>query len=209
MGGSFTTYNGTPSNNIIRLNQDGSIDNTFNIGTGFNSSVLSIIEDSNNKYVVGSSFRSYNGTPTNGIIRLNQDGSIDNTFNIGTGINIYTSTIYSIIEDSNNKYVVGGKFSSYNGTPSNGIIRLNQDGSVDNIFNIRGGFNKGAQTIIEDSNNKYIVGGNFTTYDGTTSNRIIRLNNKYYLMNLPNDFIRNVNTFLKIIIILILMVVEQ
>ena len=35
VGGEFTLYNGTSINRIVRLNSDGSIDNTFNIGTGF------------------------------------------------------------------------------------------------------------------------------------------------------------------------------
>jgi hypothetical protein len=34
VGGLFTSYNGTTSNRIIRLNSDGSVDSSFNIGTG-------------------------------------------------------------------------------------------------------------------------------------------------------------------------------
>ncbi len=174
VGGNFTSYNGNTSNRIIRLNQDGSIDNTFNIGTGFNSSVHSIIQDSNGKYLVGGNFTSYNGNTSNRIIRLNQDGSIDNTFNIGIGFN---SSVYSIIQDSNGKYLVGGNFTSYNENLRNKIIRLNQDGSIDNTFNIGSGFYKWyVYSIIEDSNGKYVIGGNFSEYNGNSANNIIRLN---------------------------------
>jgi hypothetical protein len=42
VGGDFTSYNGTSVNRVIRLNTDGSVDNTFSIGTGFNNYISDI-----------------------------------------------------------------------------------------------------------------------------------------------------------------------
>src|SRR5690606_15199112 len=126
IGGDLIIYNGTSFNGLIRLNQDGSIDNTFNFSGG---SIRSIIQDSSGKYVIGGNFTTYNGITSNRIIRLNQDGSIDNTFNIDV---VFDTVIFTIIQDGSGKYVIGGQF----GTPSNGLVRLNQNGSVDNSFNI-------------------------------------------------------------------------
>ena len=177
VGGSFTTYNGTTSNYIIRLNSDGSIDNSFVIGTGFDYWVYSIFVQSDGKILVGGSFTNYNGTSANRIIRLNSDGSIDGSFVYGTG---FGSTINIRVQEiaiqSDGKILVGGYFSQYKGVSSSFIIRLNTDGSKDTSFVIGSGFNNSVDTIVIQSDGKIVVGGRFTSYNGTTANYIIRLN---------------------------------
>ena len=173
VGGIFTSYSGVTSNYIIRLNTGGTIDNTFNIGGGFNNSVASIILQPDNKILVGGIFTSYSGVTSNYIIRLNSNGTIDNTFNIGTGFDSY---VQSIILQPDNKILVGGNFTSYNGVARNNIIRLNSDGSIDNTFNIGTGFNNFVWPMISQTDGKILVGGNFTSYNGVTRNRIVRLN---------------------------------
>jgi len=173
IGGQFTNYNGNVKNRIIRLNTDGSVDNSFNIGSGFNTSVWKLIETSDNKYLIGGQFTDYNGNVKYRIVRLNTDGSVDNSFNIGSG---FDGTVLSIIETSDNKYLIGGQFTDYNGNAKNRIVRLNTDGSVDNSFNIGSGFDSFVWELIETSDNKYLIGGQFTNYNGNAKNRIIRLN---------------------------------
>ena len=48
-------------------------------------------------------------------------------------------------------------------------------GKIDNTFDIGTGFNSSVRSIIQDANGKYLVGGGFTTYQGSTANRIIRV----------------------------------
>jgi hypothetical protein len=76
----FTTYSGISANRVIKLNIDGTIDNTFNSGTGFNNNVSYGYVIWNNKLLFNGSFTSYNGIPSNGTIILNSDGSIHQTF---------------------------------------------------------------------------------------------------------------------------------
>lgn len=99
IGGVFSNYNGTTANKIAKINSDASIDTSFNSGTGFeylplsdnnltytlqaNAFVRTIKYDPAGKIYVGGYFGKYNGTPKNCIVRLNMDGSIDNTFNDG------------------------------------------------------------------------------------------------------------------------------
>jgi uncharacterized delta-60 repeat protein len=174
VGGLFTTYNGSSQNYLIRLNTDGSKDTSFNIGSGFNGQVTSIAIDSNGKIVVGGSFTLFTGATANYIIRLNSDGSVDTSFNVGTGFN---SAVASLAIDSNNKVVVGGAFSSYNGVFSLILIRINSDGSKDTSYPSGGGNpNSNVYKVTIDSNGKIYVGGAFTAYNGVTSNRIVRLN---------------------------------
>ena len=173
VGGQFTDYNGTPANYIIRLNSDGSIDTSFVYGTGFDYYVLSIAIQSNGAILVGGQFTDYNGTPANYIIRLNSDGSIDTSFVYGTG---FDSLVFSIAIQSNGKILVGGFFTSYDGTGANNIIRLNTDGSIDTSFVYGTGFDNIINSIAIQSDGKIVVGGGFNNYNGTPANRIIRLN---------------------------------
>ena len=80
VGGYFYTYQGTISNNIIRLNADGSADTAFAVGTGFDySSVYTIAPagDGSGDIYVGGTFTSYNGTfLIDRIARLAIDGTV-------------------------------------------------------------------------------------------------------------------------------------
>jgi uncharacterized delta-60 repeat protein len=126
------------------------------------------------KILVGGSFTSYNGTTQNYMTRLNSDGTRDISFTIGTAFNLGVSAI-AIQPDG--KILVGGAFTSYNGTGQNRITRLNSDGTRDTGFTTGSGFNNDVNAIVIQSDGKILVGGRFTSYNGATlQNRIIRLN---------------------------------
>jgi len=173
VGGTLISYKGITSNRIIRLNTDGSIDTSFDIGTGFNNTVFSITIQPDDKILVGGNFTTYKGITSNRIIRLNIDGSIDTSFDTGTGFNNYPSSITIQPDD---KILVGGSFGIYRGLFYNRIIRLNIDGSIDTSFNIGNGFNFSVEDIKIRPDGKIVVVGTFTTYQGISSNRIIELN---------------------------------
>jgi uncharacterized delta-60 repeat protein len=141
VGGDFTSFSGVTSNRIIRLNSGGTIDDTFTIGTGFNNSVYFVSALSNGKIMVGGAFTSYSGVTSNRIVRLNSDGTIDNTFSIGTGFNNH---VLSINIQTNGKILVSGNFTSYNGTTVRNIVRLFSDGTLDTTLNTGTGFGSGA-----------------------------------------------------------------
>lgn len=150
VGGQFTTYNTiTACNGICVLNySDGSVDTTFVRGNGFGFGVGGVVEgldyQSDNKLiVVGRSLNQYtcnNQTTTglNNIVRLNTDGSLDATFltNIGTGPEGGSGTITTIKIQSDDKIIIGGSFTTFNGIARNNIVRLNSNGSVDTSFDI-------------------------------------------------------------------------
>jgi uncharacterized delta-60 repeat protein len=173
IGGDFSSYSGQTYNGFIRLNSDGSIDNTFTIGTGFNNTVRAIKVQPDEKILIGGNFTSYSGESFNRLIRLNSDGSIDDTFSVGVG---FDSIVRDIKLDGDGKILVGGNFSTYSGVTVNGIVRLNSDGSIDDTFSIGVGFDSIVRDIKLDGDGKILVGGNFSTYSGVTVNGIVRLN---------------------------------
>ena len=174
VGGAFTTYQGVAASRIIRLNTDGSRDTSFVMGTGFNSTVNSIVIQSDGKIVVGGDFTTYQGVAANRIIRLNTDGSRDTSFVMGTGFN---NTVNSIVLQSDGKIVVGGNYTTYQGVAANRIIRLNTDGSRDTSFVMGTGFaSSSVLCIVIQSDGKILIGGAFNSYQGISRRSMVRLN---------------------------------
>lgn len=173
LGGSFTTFDGVPQNKIIRLNDDGTKDTTFLIGTGFNNTVLTTALQTDGKILVGGIFTEFNGQTANHLIRLNANGTIDNSFNIGVGFN---NSVETISIQSDGKILVGGSYTSFNNVLQNFLVRLNADGTIDNNFVFPTAFNNKVSSIAIRPDGKIYVGGNFTTFNGITQNRLILLN---------------------------------
>ena len=173
LGGSFTGYNGTLANRIARIHADGSIDSTLNTGLGFNNDVYSTVLQADGKIIVGGNFTSFNGVTINRVARLHADGTLDTSFNPGSGLN---NTVFSLAVQTDGKIIVGGLFTTINGTIRNRIVRLNSDGSIDTTFVIGTGFNNTVNSLIVQSDGKILVGGSFTSFNGTTTNRIARIN---------------------------------
>ncbi len=173
IGGSFTSFNGTAINRIARLNSDGSLDNNFSIGSGSNGDVNSIAVQNDGKIIIGGNFSTYNGTSRTRLARLNNDGSLDTTFDTGTGLDSY---IYAVAIQNDGRIVIGGDFTAYNGKRALRIARLNSDGSLDSTVKVGTGPDQVVRTFAIQNNGKIVIGGNFKSYNGTTMNRIARLN---------------------------------
>ena len=180
--GSFTTASGYESKGIARLNRSGSLDPDFYTNAGIsasNSQIYTAIQQSDGKIVLGGSFTGYSGSAVNRIVRINLSGSIDPDFNIGTGF--VGGDVRKIIQQSDGKLVIGGSFTAYNGVGANRIIRLNLSGSRDPDFSPGTGFNSSVYAIYEQPDKKLMIGGLFTSYNGTgsvtpnTVARIVRL----------------------------------
>lgn len=175
IGGAFSTYQGINSSKLIRLNADGSIDTSLNVGTGFNGNVNTIALQTDNKIIVGGAFTTYKGPANNRIIRLNTDGVRDTTFGSVSNFG-FDNIVNSIVITSSNKIIVGGKFTSYNGSSTSKIIQLTANGYVDAIYpNI---FNGGdINTIFYSSSpqEKIIIGGTFFGYGSIATSKIVRL----------------------------------
>ncbi len=174
LGGSFTAFDAVSQNRIIRVNGvEGTKDETFNIGSGFNDAVKIIAVQADGKILVGGDFTQYDGQTANHLIRLNQDGSIDASFEVGTGFNAYVKTM-TLQPDG--KIIVGGDFTTYNGQPQNHLIRLNQDGTKDSTFEVGNSFDSRITALLLQEDGRILVGGNFITFNGDSQRYLIRLN---------------------------------
>lgn len=172
VGGSFNNYKGQSSCGIIRLYPNGSRDTSFEIGTGFSSSVYCLALQPDNKILVGGHLYSYNGFACKGIIRLKPNGRRDTSFQTGTGFN---GNVECIAIQADGKIIIGGSITSYNGSDCYGIVRLHTDGILDTSFNVGTGVDGWISSITIQPDGKIIAGGGFSSYNGSTCNNIVRL----------------------------------
>ncbi|MFN4123089.1 MAG: T9SS type A sorting domain-containing protein [Flavobacteriales bacterium] len=173
VAGTFTTYHHKPVPRLFRLNVDGTLDTTFNIGINPNNNVLKILVQSDGKIVVVGEFTNFNGVPTNRIVRLNQDGSRDPEFIIGNGAN---NAIRAAVLESNGSIIIAGNFTSYAGTSRVRIARILSNGAVDSEFNPAGGFNNTVNDIALFSDGRIAAGGTFQNFNGIARNRVAIVN---------------------------------
>lgn len=171
-GGNFTMYDVVARKNILRLNSDGTIDPTFNPGTGFNNIVNVVKLQADGKVLVGGEFTSFNGIPINGIARLNSDGSLDMTYNPGSG----TEYVLDVAIQADGRILVGGAFQELNGYVSPGLVRLQTNGSVDSTFVTRTTNNSRVTSINVLPDDKIMIGGWFLYVNSDPRGKVARLN---------------------------------
>ena len=182
-GGNFTVANGTAINRVARLNTDGTLDTDFMNGlAGADSSVNAVVSQTDDRIVVGGSFANINGVIRHRIARLMTDGSLDTSFNPGSGAD---NTIFGLAEafiNGSREIYVGGAFSTINGLSSPGVARLNNDGSVDTSFVTGLGANGTIYAVAAYPSNsisnvgKVLVGGAFTNFNHFVVANLVRLN---------------------------------
>ena len=174
LAGNFSSYNGTTRRGVIRILASGDIDNSFNDGGfGANGVVNDILPLSNGKFIICGAFTQYNGVAINRLARLNADGTLDASFNVGgMGAN---SAIFSLDTTSTGMLIAAGTFTSYNGTPVKRIARINTDGSLDISYTPVSTPNSYITSVKVIAGDKMLVGGSFSNY-GLSVGHFVRLN---------------------------------
>jgi len=184
---------GTPSSGftggIRRITTGYTTDTSFTTGTGFDADASGVAIQSDGKIIVVGYFTSYSGISAPGIIRLNTDGTRDASFSGVTSGLTFTSgntaqgdQFRKVVISSTGAIYVAGDFDNYNGNSSRGLVKLTSNGSYDATFSVGTGFAtspatySGVRRIAIQSDNKLLIGGNFSTYNGTSRYGLVRIN---------------------------------
>ena len=171
--GIFQQVQGTASAlGIARINADGSLDTTFAPGSGTNSNINAAALQPDGKIVIGGPFTTYSGSAAVGIARLNSDGTLDTTFNPGSGL----TGVNTISILPGGKIFVAGTFTTVSGVAQNRVAVFNPTGSLDTSFTPGSGAGSTVFTSVVQPDGKIIIGGQFSTYNGAAAVRIARLN---------------------------------
>jgi uncharacterized delta-60 repeat protein len=173
VGGGFTSVAGARRNSIARLNTEGTVDTTFDPGTGANGPVYAVAVQADGRMIVGGDFSMFNNTPLGNLVRLHPDGTVDPTFSPGTGAD---SPVRALAIQVDGRVLVGGSFTNFNGMPVGRLVRLNADGSLDVSFLQGAGASGSVLALALQLDGKILVGGDFLTFHGVTRNRLTRLN---------------------------------
>ncbi|UIR55382.1 DUF5008 domain-containing protein [Sphingobacterium sp. SRCM116780] len=109
------------------------------------------------------------------VIRLRSDGSLDSTYiikNEGANGMILDATMID-----NERILVIGSFTSYNGKAAPGIVCLNADGSVDPAFNLSGSITRFLSVTYNEENEKIALTGIFSGLGGNANAKSVALLN--------------------------------
>lgn len=185
IGGSFSNIGGAYASDLARFWNDSSYDPTFGAdprgGTGAGVNTV-VVESNGNSVYVGGSF---SGIGTNNAVgnfaRINNDGSIDPTF----APPLINGTVNAANPEPSGEMVVGGNFTSITnatGTqyPLQSLALLytigNNAGNVDPGFNAQ--LNAGAvvNSVVVQPDTRILIGGSFTSINGTAVSNLARLN---------------------------------
>ncbi|MEI6080248.1 MAG: FN3 associated domain-containing protein [bacterium] len=173
IAGQFGSYAAVVRNNIARLNTDGTVDDSFNVGSGTDDYIDAVAVQDDGKVLIAGNFTLYKGVPVGRIVRLNTNGSIDTSFDAGSGASDY---ITSIAVQSDGKILIAGNFVLYNGVDAIRIARLNSDGSLDDTFASGLGPDNVINAIALQSNRSILICGAFGSYDGASIGIVASLN---------------------------------
>ena len=183
LSGSFTHFNGTPHGYMVRLNSDGSIDNTFSAQPSYRVRTMALQPDG--KIVIGGFFNAVGFESRNLIARLNPDGSLDTSFDPGTGASGTLGVaidgnpnpfVFATAVQNDGKILITGNFTNYNGTRITGLARLNSNGSLDTSFNVGDDLNTWGRSLTLLDGGRFIVTGWFDHYNHADHSRMAIVN---------------------------------
>lgn len=153
----------------------GMIDTSFSVGSVIGSKINVIVPARNGDLYLGGAFDQIAGHPRGNIARVGSDGLVDLSFNASftTPGPDTDPEVRAIAVDSENRIIVGGRFTQCNGQPRQNIARLHPNGSLDLTFNPNA--NGEVNTFAFDQQNRLIIGGSFTSFGNVPASRLLRL----------------------------------
>jgi uncharacterized delta-60 repeat protein len=133
-GGNFSHFNKVARKLLVRLNANGSVDTSFNQGTGFEGdNVGTLVLTPNGKIMVGGKFTKINGSPRNvSLVRLNADGSLDTTF-VDSTIS-YGASVGACSLQPDGKVLINAAYANSSFQATLQVYRLEANGGLDGTF---------------------------------------------------------------------------
>ena len=166
IGGAFTTLAGQPHNRLGRLNPEGSLDLSFNLGADDTVCALALQPD--RALLVAGQFTALGDEIRLRLARLMQDGTLDSSFAPAAN-----NAVVTLAVQPDGQILVGGTFTTLDGQPRSRLGRLRPDGSLDLTFNP--GADSGVCALALQPDGRILVAGSFTNLAGHPCNRLGRL----------------------------------
>ena len=172
IGGAFTNVAGFTMTRLARLGTNGTIDGTFMSLGITNGNIYAIAAAPGGKILIGGNFRYVQGVARSGVARLHGNGSLDMSFNPGSGVN---GTVFTVNALTNGAVFIGGDFVTCNGTNRLRYALLKSDGLVDPLFDATVGADNTVYASVVTPEQTIVIGGDFTTVGGAARKGVARL----------------------------------
>ncbi len=175
--GVFGSYDGIARNNILRLNADGSLDTSFQPGSGADDVLVSVDRLSDGRYVIGGLHNTYDGVARPDVTRLLANGAVDTTF--GNTIGVTGGSVQAVKFESNGSVWIGGSFSTVGGVNCKSIAHLGPNGALDSTFVNTTGFGLANSATVDDiarqADGRILLVGAFSSYAGSARRGVLRI----------------------------------
>ncbi|MDR1716091.1 MAG: DUF5008 domain-containing protein [Prevotella sp.] len=207
----------TDAKDLMRMGLTGELDNTWRRDPadaekslpGTEGTIKDACMLNDESIVIVGEMNDFDGVPVHNIVKLDANGQINNAFmsNIGGGANgIVNKITYTTFKDETGvqqqRIVVVGNFTEFNGKPAKGLVMMDADGVVDEGFlgkvrNMEGGFPNFAKIVdINASGDKpmpyMVISGTFNKYAGVIRRGFLVLDLKgdaIQRFNVPGEFV--------------------
>lgn len=141
----------------LRAATAGSVDPSFNIGSGPNSLIGAVVALPDNKVLVGGSFTAWDNASADGLARLLPNGSRDSSFTSAGGSDFDPNRLWV---QPDGKILAAGYFNSFAGQPRTNLVRLLENGGLDTSFVAH--FNNSVYDIAMLADGRLLVVGAFS-----------------------------------------------
>jgi hypothetical protein len=182
LGGDFTSFGGSARPRLVRLTPDFRIDTTFDVGTGPNAAVESLLRSPDGWIYVFGTFNSFNGRARPaGVARIGPTGRLDESYNPPLG-SVPRAASIDPARSGENARAAGGRLEANNGIilPNGGVVpppsvtnaagtqklaAISPTGAVSATFDVS--VNGAVNALAVSSDEAVTVAGNFSSISGT------------------------------------------
>lgn len=179
-GGALLGTNAAAVITIVDSDRPGTLDPSFNPGTGFCSSfsgfgdVRAVALQSDGKLLVGGNFSSFNGVACPGLVRLQPNGAVDPAFTAVFPVTMPGPPVARLALQPDGKVLVVGADYSSGGRLF--LARLNPSGSFDPSFGVVGVGGEGwIEALFLQSDGRVLIGGEFDSVRGVARTNLARI----------------------------------
>ena len=174
---------------LARLHLDGSVDRSFDSGTGSDGSVNAILPIDGG-LLVGGDFSRFNNKRVGPLVKILSDGSVDPDFESDLGSQ---PNLISLGQQQSGGVIVGGRFDRLHDRDMSYLARLHPDGSLDSEWVSM--VNGPVHHLQVAANDSIYISGSFGSVDGQERPGLARLHSDGSLDRgfVPDDGIRNIH----------------
>jgi uncharacterized delta-60 repeat protein len=146
---------------LVRLNRDGSVDPTFDLGVDLHGGVQTIVPTPDGRWLVGGIWlQGGQGEYRSGLLRLRADGALDVVLSLDAA-----SASWPLAVQTDGAILAGGST----------VIRFNPDGARDDAFEVQLPPGSNVNALLLQGQDRLVLGGAFVSVNGVPADGLARI----------------------------------